>query len=372
MKSQYRIAICVIVSVFLFYTAAADTIHLTNGRSMEGIVCEETPDRVVLDLGVGRATIPRNKIKAIEKFDNDANEKLTDEWRRKHYLNEKYVPRDLREMVADYRKLMERRNSAIRVRNDLAGSDAEKKALDRELELTRSKLVETSGKLKQISAEKDQEKYNNLVVQMNTLAADMNIIRAKAVEIGERNEKARAALSDYLSALSEFRHLFEESAAPTSDKNTEERKYLLDRIAELLVGLESEISSVSMDTVLIGGSTVVTAMINDRIAGRFILDTGATAVTISEEFANRLKLDLKGLSMQEVVLADGSTAEATAVRLSSVQLGDARVENVYAVVLPAKPGKLVDGLLGMSFLSNFVLSFDGGSGKLVLKQFKPK
>ena len=71
-------------------------------------------------------------------------------------------------------------------------------------------------------------------------------------------------------------------------------------------------------------------------------------------------------------LADGSQVEGHHVVLRSLAVGDAREENVDAVVIPRPPSPGVDGLLGMSFLGNFVVSLDGAGGELVLRRFEPR
>lgn len=98
-------------------------------------------------------------------------------------------------------------------------------------------------------------------------------------------------------------------------------------------------------------------------AVRFLVDTGATAVALTATDAQRLGLDLAKLSYGvPVTTADGKTMAAQ-VKLRSVTIAGARVENVDALVL--KSG-LETSLLGMSYLGR-LSSFEATRTALILK-----
>ena len=65
-------------------------------------------------------------------------------------------------------------------------------------------------------------------------------------------------------------------------------------------------------------------------------------------------------------MADGKQAAGRFYIMDSVSVGASRVEKTPVVVLDA-PGPEADGLLGMSFLRNFVVQLDLPSGKLILE-----
>jgi aspartyl protease family protein len=121
-----------------------------------------------------------------------------------------------------------------------------------------------------------------------------------------------------------------------------------------------------------GGNTVVPVRVNGRADGRFIVDTGASVVTMSEDFARRAGIGDGERTTAEAMLADGRKVTASAVLLSSVQTGEARGERIAAVILPGPPAPGLDGLLGMSFLGRFVMHLDGAAGRLTLREFKPE
>jgi clan AA aspartic protease (TIGR02281 family) len=103
-----------------------------------------------------------------------------------------------------------------------------------------------------------------------------------------------------------------------------------------------------------GGTFLVPVTINDRLTLRFMVDSGATDVTIPADVV--LSLVKTGTLASEdflgettYTLADGSTRSSQAFRIRTLKVGDTVLENVVGGIAPegAKP------LLGQSFLSRF-------------------
>jgi aspartyl protease family protein len=88
--------------------------------------------------------------------------------------------------------------------------------------------------------------------------------------------------------------------------------------------------------------------INGR-AVQFMVDTGATAVILSESDAKRINLDYTKGRKVSVGTANGSVV-GHQVQLDSVRVGDAQVYGVSAIVLPQSMAYV---LLGNSFLTRF-------------------
>ena len=104
---------------------------------------------------------------------------------------------------------------------------------------------------------------------------------------------------------------------------------------------------------------------NGRINGRtvtFLLDTGATVVSVPGELARQLDLPL-GPPGRATTASGVVTTYAT--RLDRVELGPIVGEDVPAHINPHMPGR--DVLLGMSFLRN--LEFTQRGNTLTLRQF---
>jgi aspartyl protease family protein len=105
-------------------------------------------------------------------------------------------------------------------------------------------------------------------------------------------------------------------------------------------------------------------LLNGQINGRtvtLLLDTGATQVAIPRALATRLGL-VPGAPMLVVTASGRTTAHST--RLDSLQLGEIRLTDVPALIVPDMPGD--DVLLGMSALKH--LEFTQRAGTLVLRQ----
>ena len=104
-------------------------------------------------------------------------------------------------------------------------------------------------------------------------------------------------------------------------------------------------------------SGVITARVKiNGVTGRFIVDTGATMVAISEKFADKLKLEKKG---SVLIQTASGTAKAYPVRFDEVKLQGLEAHSIRGVIT----GDLgdVDGLLGMSFLSRYDLTLGAKS-----------
>ena len=108
------------------------------------------------------------------------------------------------------------------------------------------------------------------------------------------------------------------------------------------------------------GHYVATGRINGRQVD-FMLDTGATMVSIPEHIARSLQLE-RG-SVMEVVTANG-TVPVYATRLDEVTLGNISLHDVRASINPYMDDDFI--LLGMSFLKQ--LEFTQRNDELILRQ----
>lgn len=102
-----------------------------------------------------------------------------------------------------------------------------------------------------------------------------------------------------------------------------------------------------------GGHFMSAGAINGR-ATQFMVDTGATVVALSQSEADKLGIQYRTGRPVFTQTANG-VAEAHAVQLATVRLGNVEVRNVDAIVLP---GSMPHVLLGNSFLSRFQMRRD--------------
>ena len=112
-----------------------------------------------------------------------------------------------------------------------------------------------------------------------------------------------------------------------------------------------------------GGHFITTASINNASI-RVLVDTGATAVALSYEDAQRAGLQPGTLKFDVPVNTANGTSYAARVTLRKVEIGTIRVPDVEGLVLPR--GSFDGTLLGMSFLGRLT-SFGVQNGKLILK-----
>lgn len=80
---------------------------------------------------------------------------------------------------------------------------------------------------------------------------------------------------------------------------------------------------------------------------RFLVDTGATAVALTPDDAERLGLDVRALRYGQRVTTATGRSRAAAVTLDTLSVGDVRLQNVSALVIE---DGLDTSLLGMSYL----------------------
>lgn len=97
-----------------------------------------------------------------------------------------------------------------------------------------------------------------------------------------------------------------------------------------------------------GGHFIADGSINGR-AARFMVDTGATLVALSQADAQRIGLAFQKAPRGMVQTANGQVP-VHRVRLDVVRLGDVQVYGVDAVVMPVPMPHI---LLGNSFLTHF-------------------
>lgn len=97
---------------------------------------------------------------------------------------------------------------------------------------------------------------------------------------------------------------------------------------------------------------------------RMMVDTGASMVLIPYEDVAGMGIDPKALIYSVPVTTANGRSTVAPIRLNSVKIGPIEIENVEAAV--SHPGKLRNGLLGMSFLERLSeTSFVGD--KLILR-----
>lgn len=114
-----------------------------------------------------------------------------------------------------------------------------------------------------------------------------------------------------------------------------------------------------------GGSFFVTVQINDARAS-MVLDTGASAVVLTQEAAKAAGLPIEMLYYSVNVDTANGRTRAAPVTLGRVVVGGIVERDVPALI--AQPGQLRINLLGMSFL-NRLQSWEVRGDKLILRGY---
>jgi clan AA aspartic protease (TIGR02281 family) len=122
-----------------------------------------------------------------------------------------------------------------------------------------------------------------------------------------------------------------------------------------------------------GGSLVIVnnVIINDTAKYNFGVDTGATFTTLSSEAASRLNIPIQRSKMIRIMTGNGYI-NVPLVKISKIELQGLEATNVDAVITDLASnlheGKIIAGLLGLSFLNNFKMTLDRANGQMILEK----
>ncbi len=135
--------------------------------------------------------------------------------------------------------------------------------------------------------------------------------------------------------------------------------------------LASSVADARKERVAIEGRgkvLIISATINQRISGRFLLDTGASYCVISKDTAASANLSgRKDGPKVRMATASGALVEATLGEARRIDVGDAVARDVQVAVVDGDPFPGFQGLIGLSFLQHFKYSVDSKSGELLLE-----
>ena len=126
----------------------------------------------------------------------------------------------------------------------------------------------------------------------------------------------------------------------------------------------SEPEGMTVDLVRSGEVSFAEVVLNERITQHFIVDTGASFTVISREAARELGVTIDENTPFIPIATASSVILNPLVKLRSIRVGEAEVENVDVLVHDL-PGSSA-GLLGNSFLSKFKVVLDSVNGKMTL------
>lgn len=372
-KRPLAIAVILILPVLACFLnpAFADMVYLKDKEGMEGIIEQEDAGSLVLNVGYGRITLDKKDISGVRRYNIPEQEALKRSWNYKYFLRQEFIPEGLKGLADDFKGLLAARETAIAGKKEADKIQRKIGALENELKDLNSKLSLAAGQLGMIKPKEPQE-YNRMVNDFNSLTAKIKSFEYNKRLLEEQLLPLEKKACAYINDFGLFRKNFSQSY-DSSDQETKERnKPFFEGISNELNLMEEDFTQYKIDYNSSGSGIVVEAVLNKAVKAKLIVDTGATMVMITRPVADKLGLrfDAKGAGIP-ATLADGSRVSAYPVTLESVKVGGVELKAVPAAILESKKDGFADGLLGMSFLENFVVRIDAKNNQLLLEELRP-
>ncbi len=118
----------------------------------------------------------------------------------------------------------------------------------------------------------------------------------------------------------------------------------------------------------VGNGLLASTTINRKTSALLMVDTGASNVMLSKRTALKLGYNLYAAKRVNAKLANGKSVPGRIIILKELKVGGASATNIPAIVLEQESGGNYDGLLGMSFLNQFVFQIDTAKNELTLQK----
>ena len=369
------VASCVLALVSLFAsTAVADRLILKSGRTVEGVIVNETDADVEVSFGMGSVTVSRHKIARMERSSEEERASIQSEFdQRREEQRLREPPDAYKSLDARLWGLAKRRGQARKAVSNIERIDNRRAGLEESERKGEKAYRKWNNRLATLSPRSQYKEYTDTLEKVNKAAARTNEARARLREDREAKEKLKGRIGAYMEDLAaleiDFARVRYDVGQLDAEQVDAQTSNWLARASVKLNGFLGDIRTMHVPTETRGKSHLVTAQLNNKAAGTFIVDTGASVVTISASMAKRLGISYRSTRSVQLTLADGSSVTAYPIKLKSVAVGDAVVRHVRAVVIEQPPGPGIDGLLGMTFLGEFSMSFHAKTGVLELTRF---
>ncbi len=112
-----------------------------------------------------------------------------------------------------------------------------------------------------------------------------------------------------------------------------------------------------------GNLMKIKVRLNDHVVAPFYVDTGASDISLPRSVGTQLGVSAGSQTGMATEVTASGTIQVPVIKLDSVQVGGARIENLLATINPM----LEVGLLGGSFFNNFSYSINTAEGILILR-----
>ncbi len=377
-----------------------ENIRLRKGE--EYIVTGETENSYVIKYEMVKGIflnihVSRNKVEYIEttkaeereRKRREAVEQFEEEQKAKGLVNigDYWVTKKSAELWSQFVDLKRLRNETIKLEKSNEKNEADLLAYRGDIARLSDQLVSLqkraaplwewlkNNKVSESSPEDKIRAYNTKVWEYNNLIREHSnkvlAIEKKQKSYENKNKVIRYNTDKYQmkksAYIKKFTKFEDDLMNSLSNAQGEQRRFL-SSMAEEIQSLSKELMFSIIQARKYRGGTFVKGVINDKVDAMFMVDTGATYVTISTSMAKQLQLDIISKTPRENLrLADGSVQNVPVVTLSSISLGGVKQNQVKAAVMETSPN--FTPLLGMSFLKHFNWRFEGNN-KIVFEKLE--
>jgi clan AA aspartic protease (TIGR02281 family) len=201
----------------------------------------------------------------------------------------------------------------------------------------------------------DAKRYKEAIDAYDSVLGLTGDLASLNSEVFRRMSLSYVALGDYCEAMTPIQTLV--SIDPSKNDTPAAHAMIKDYSNK---GKCEESYATGKDRFPTQGKDVITATVSvNGVSGVFIVDTGASVVSLTQRFAELAKLQLSGDLSVRMQSANGvSLAQRSSAK--QIRIGHVEAKDVATIVLTDgnKPlGDGIDGLLGRSFLSRFDVTF---------------
>ncbi len=344
----------------------ADTVYLKNGNQLEGVITGQTAAQVVLDFGYGSTVLDKLDIAKIQRADKNQASKTAKKIKHRQYESGLAVPNGGETLDALYRDAQGKRDKALDARALSRDLDEESAQLEERLPALKTDYAARSADLDRVDSGSDPVGYNRVIGEVNKTGVKIQSLGLRLEEIDRLKKDAGVRGHDYLESYRRLEDYARGEGKPLLKQEADYYAWLRGELTAMAGDFRVEEIPVEKDS----GGIYVKVRFNGNVTGRLLVDTGASTTLLYREIVARLGLPPGArVGTVNAKVADGRAVKADLLRLSSMSVGKSEVKNVLAAASPAS-GQGFDGLLGMTFLGQFIVRVDGARGRLILEDLK--
>lgn len=351
--------------------AQADTFYMKSGNEIEGKTVSESVSVMTVDIGYGTVNLEKADISRIRRDTKAQRETSGKELTRNKFKSGALVPKGAEELDKLFRTVKADREKALEAKLNRAALLEKLEETENDLTDLRARYAASSAELAVADTPMENPDYNRIVFELNDLTNKIKLKEFSASQVRRQADSPEPSFQTYLTVYSRINDYIHNRWKPlmNAPRKGKEEEYFT-WIREELAGMKRDFTRDSIDSEAKDRHLIVKVVINGRVSARLMVDTGATYTVLYGRAAAALKLDPKEMGKTiDLILGDGRTVQAQEVRLKSIAVGKSLVKDSSAAIMLSNNSE-IDGLLGMSFLSQFGVRIDSANGKLILESLK--